>query len=77
MSTVKKLLSFDSMVAEELEMVSSALNITQKELIERALDYYFDHTDTIIAQKISKDVEDGKESVYDAKDVFSELGLDA
>ncbi len=76
MPTVKKLVSFDSMVAEELEMVSAALNITQKELIERALDYYFDHTDIIIAQKISKDVEDGKESVYDAKDVFSELELD-
>ncbi len=43
MSVVKKLISFDSVVAEELENLSKTLDITQKELIERALDFYFDH----------------------------------
>ena len=76
MSVVKKLISFDSVVAEELETLSKTLDITQKELIERALDFYFDHTDSITAQKISDDVVAGKEKVYDANDVFKELGLE-
>ena len=76
MSVVKKLISFDSVVAEELESLSKTLDITQKELIERALDFYFDHTDSITAQKISDDVASGKEKVHNADDVFSELGLE-
>ena len=76
MSVVKKLISFDSVVAEELESLSETLKITQKELIERALDFYFDHTDSITAQKISDDVVAGKEKVHDADDVFKELGLE-
>ena len=76
MSVVKKLISFDSVVAEELETLSKTLDITQKELIERALDFYFDHTDSITAQKISDDVAAGKEKVHDADDLFKELGLE-
>jgi len=76
MSTVKKLISFDSAVAKELEIVAKTLDISQKELIERALDFYFDYTDSITAQKISDDVKAGKEKVYDADEVFEELGLE-
>ena len=76
MSVVKKLISFDSVVAEELESLSRTLDITQKELIERALDFYFDHTDSITAQKLSDDVASGKVKVHDADDVFVELGLE-
>ncbi|KIM02755.1 MAG: hypothetical protein KN64_14020 [Sulfurovum sp. AS07-7] len=75
MSVVKKLVSLDSAVANELEMLSKTLNITQKELIERALDFYFDHTDSIIAKKISEDVANGKIKVYDAQEVFTDMGL--
>jgi predicted DNA-binding protein len=76
MSVVKKLISFDSVVAEELESLSRTLHVTQKELIERALDFYFDHTDSMTAQKISDDIKIGKEKVHDADDVFSSLGLE-
>ena len=76
MSVVKKLISFDSAVAEELENLSKTLDITQKELIERALDFYFDHTDSITAQKLSDDVAIGKQKIHDADDVFPELGLE-
>ena len=76
MSIVKKLISFDSVVADELESLSKTLDITQKELIERALDFYFDHTDSMTAQSISEAVALGKEKVYDADDVFKELGLE-
>ena len=76
MASVKKLLSFDPAVAEELELVSKSLGMSQKELIERALDFYFDHTDAMIARQISKDVREGKEKVYDADELFAELGLE-
>ncbi|MEA2048892.1 MAG: hypothetical protein U9O64_10675 [Campylobacterota bacterium] len=76
MAVVKKLISFDSVMAEELENLSKTLDITQKELIERALDFYFDHTDSITAQKLSDDVASGKVKVHDADDVFTELGLE-
>lgn len=75
MSIVKKLVSLDSAIATELEGLSKTLGVTQKEVIERALDFYFDHTDSITAQKISDDVASGKEKVHDAKEVFRELGL--
>ena len=76
MASVKKLISFDTSVANELEFVAKTLEISQKELIERALDFYFDHTDSLTAQKISSDVRDGVEEVYDADKVFDELGLE-
>ncbi|CAA6815549.1 MAG: Unknown protein [uncultured Sulfurovum sp.] len=76
MAVVKKLISLDSVIAEELESLSKTLDITQKELIERALDFYFDHTDSITAQKLSDDVASGKVKVHDADDVFAELGLE-
>ncbi len=75
MAVVKKLVSLDSSVAIELENLSKTLGITQKELMERALDFYFDHTDSITAKKISDDVRSGQEKVHDARDVFQELGL--
>ena len=75
MSIVKKLISFDSVVAEELESLSKTLDITQKELIERALDFYFDHTDSMTVQKLSDAVVSGTEKVHDADDVFESLFL--
>ncbi len=75
MSTVKKLISLDTAVANELEAVAKALNVTQREVIEQALDFYFDYTDSIVAKKISDDVRSGKEPVYDAGEVFKTLGL--
>ena len=76
MPSVKKLISLDQNIANELEMVAKALNTTQKEVIENALDFYFDYTDTIIADKISQNIKSNKEKIYDAKDVFEKLGID-
>jgi len=75
MATVKKLISLESGVAQELEMVAKTLNLAQREVVERALDFYFDHTDTVIAQKLSKEIEEGTQQVHDADDIFEELGL--
>ncbi len=76
MAVVKKLISFEEGVARELERVSKALGTTQKDVIERALDFYFDHTDAVLAEKISNEIREGKIKVHDADEVFKELGIE-
>ncbi|TYB90438.1 MAG: hypothetical protein FXF54_09195 [Kosmotoga sp.] len=76
MPTVKKLISFDESVANELEIVSKAFNKRQKEIVESALDFYFDYSDGIVADKITDDIKAGKMKVYDENEVYESLGID-
>ena len=76
MASVKKLLSLDERVAKELESVAEALHTTQKEVVESALDFYFDYTDTVVADKVLKDIKSGEMKVYDAQDVYKSLGIE-
>jgi predicted DNA-binding protein len=75
MAAVKKLISLDSGVARELETVAEALKMTQREVVERALDFYFDYTDAAVAQKISRQIREGTQQVHDAEEVFASMGL--
>ncbi|PHQ92314.1 MAG: hypothetical protein COB42_01820 [Sulfurimonas sp.] len=76
MATVKKLFSLDESIAKELEVVSCAMHKSQREILETALDFYFDYTDSIVADSVTKDIKDGKMKVYDSKDVYEELGIE-
>ena len=76
MATVKKLFSIDENIARELEFISDAMHKTQKEVLENALDFYFDYTDTIVADKVTKDILNKDMEVYDAEDVYKELGIE-
>ncbi len=76
MATTKKLISMDRELAEELSTLSKLLGISQSEIVEKALDFYFDYLDLKVAEKISREVEEGKMKVYDAEEVFRELGID-
>ena len=76
MATTKKLISMDKDLAEELSNLSELLKIPQSEIVEKALDFYFDYLDLTVAEKISKEIEEGKMKVYDAEEVFKELGID-
>jgi len=76
MAVTKKLISMDEALAEELSAVSKLLGVSQREIVERALDFYFDYLDVAIAEKISKDIEEGRMKVYEAEEVFKELGID-
>ncbi|UCZ57328.1 hypothetical protein LGV61_03345 [Desulfurispirillum indicum] len=73
---VKKLFTLDDSLAKELELVAQALQKTQREVVESALDHYFDHTDALLADKISQDIQDGKMRVLESADVYAELGVD-
>jgi predicted DNA-binding protein len=76
MSAVKKMLSMDEGVARELEQVAKALGKTQREVVESALDFYFDYTDGVIADEISRKIEAGEMRTYDADEVEKMLGID-
>jgi len=76
LATVKKLFSLDENIAKELENVSNALHKTQREVVENALDFYFDYTDTVVADAITKEIRSGKMEVHDAQDVYKELGIE-
>jgi len=76
MATVKKLFSLDESVSRELEVVSKVMKKSQKEIVENALDFYFDYTDTLVADSITKEIQDGKMKVYDSSSVYKELGIE-
>ena len=73
---VKKLFTLDDGIARELELVAKALNTTQKDIVEKALDFYFDYTDSIIADKIIEDVENKKVKTYSKKEAYKILGIE-
>ncbi|MCK5681988.1 hypothetical protein KAI46_14370 [bacterium] len=76
MGTVKKLFALDEGIARELDIVASAINKSQKEVVETALDFYFDYTDGIVADKITEEIKSGKMKVHNSNEVYNKLGID-
>lgn len=76
MGSVKKLFTLDEGIAKELAIVASAMHKSQREVVETALDFYFDYTDGIIADKITDEIKCGKMKVHDSEDVYKELGIE-
>jgi len=76
MATVKKLFSLDESLAKELENVAEAMSLSQKEIVEKALDFYFDYTDGIVADKVSTEIEAGTMKTYSSDEVYKELGIE-
>ncbi len=76
MATVKKLFSIDEGIARELEVVAEVMHKSQKEIVENALDFYFDYTDTVVADSITKEIKDGTMKVYSSDDAYKELGIE-
>ncbi|MDF1880313.1 hypothetical protein JHD50_03170 [Sulfurimonas sp. MAG313] len=76
MATVKKLFSLDESIANELKAVADAMHKSQKEVLETALDFYFDYTDSVVADSVTRDIKEGKTKVFDSADVYEELGID-
>ena len=76
MATVKKLFSLDESLANELENVANALHKSQKEVLESALDFYFDFTDSVVADSVTQDIKEKKMKVYESDEVYKELGIE-
>jgi len=76
MGTVKKLFALDEGIARELDIVAKAINKSQKEVVETALDFYFDYTDGIVADKITEEIKNGKMKVHNSDEVYDKLGIE-
>ena len=76
MAITKKLISMDEVLANELSTFSKLLGVSQREIVEKALDFYFDYLDVAVAEKISKEIKEGRMKVYEAEEVFKKLGID-
>ena len=76
MATVKKLISLDAGIAKELDIVAATLHKSQREIVESALDFYFDYTDGLVADHITEEIRSGIMKTHDSKSVYRELGID-
>lgn len=76
MATIKKLFSLDEGIAKELDLVAATLHKSQREIVESALDFYFDYTDGLVADRMTEEIRSGKMKTYDSKSVYKELGID-
>lgn len=56
-------------MAKELELVSSVMHRSQKEIVENALNFYFDYIDSVVADSVTKEIKESTMKVYDSDDV--------
>jgi len=49
---------------------------TQKEVVETALGFYFDHIDSVVADNVVKKLKVDKMQLHDSKDVYKELAIE-
>jgi predicted DNA-binding protein len=72
---MKLTIELNDNIFNELYLISNELNSNESEIIEKALERYFDSLDEIIADKRLDDLNNGKEKLIDAEDVWKELGI--
>jgi len=61
---------------QNLDKYANELEKTRANLIENALEFYFDKLDEIVADRRIDNLKDGKSSVTSLKDVFAKAGID-
>ncbi len=72
---VRHNISLDADVSRELEVIADELGEKKSYIIEKALTVYFDLLDLRLAQKRMKDLEEGKDQLVDADEVWKNLGI--
>jgi len=72
---IKLTIELNDNLFNELYLISSELNSNESEIIEKALESYFDSLDEIIVDKRLDDLQNKKERLIDADDVWKELGI--
>jgi len=68
-------ITLDEEVSKELEAVASELGEKKSYIIEKALMVYFDLIDLKVAKKRLKDLDEGRDKLIDAKEVWKELDI--
>ncbi len=63
-------------ILQHLDEYASELDKTRTSLIEKAIEYYFDKLDEMIADKRIDDLKAGKTEVVPLEVVFAQAGID-
>jgi len=68
-------ITLDQDISRELESIAGELGEKKSTIIEKALTAYFDLLDLEIVRKRVKDVEEGRDRIIDAEEVWKKLGI--
>ena len=68
-------ITLDQDISRELESIAGELGEKKSTIIEKALTAYFDLLDLEIVRKRVKDVEEGRDKIVDAEEVWKRLGI--
>ena len=68
-------ITLDEEVSKELDTVAKELGEKISKIIEKSLTVYFDLLDLKLAKKRMKDLEEGRDKLIDAGEVWKDLGI--
>ena len=72
---VRHNITLDEEVSKELESVALELGEKKSFIIQKALTAYFDLLDLKLAKKRLKDLEEGRDKIISAEEVWKELDI--
>lgn len=75
MQKIRSTFTVSDFIIDELNSVAKELDQKKSHIVEKALSMYFDMLDEKISDQRLKNLEDKKEELIPASDVFKELGL--
>ena len=75
MHKIRSTFTVSDFIIDELNSVSKELNEKKSHIVEKALSMYFDAIDEKLSDQRLKNLEDKKEKLIPADEVFKELGL--
>ncbi len=68
-------ITLDEEVSKELDSVAKELGEKKSKIIEKALTVYFDLLDLKLAKKRMKELEEDRDKLIDAEEVWKDLGI--
>jgi predicted transcriptional regulator len=75
MHKIRSTFTVSDFIIDELNSVAEELNEKKSHIVEKALSMYFDAIDEKLSDQRLKNLEQNKEKLIPADDVFKELGL--
>ncbi len=75
MHKIRSTFTVSDFIIDELNSVASELNEKKSHIVEKALSMYFDALDERLSDQRLKNLENKKDKLIPADEVFKELGL--
>ncbi|MBW1716991.1 MAG: CopG family transcriptional regulator [Deltaproteobacteria bacterium] len=72
---VRHNITLDEDVSKELDTMAKEVGEKKSKIIEKALTVYFDLLDLKVVKKRMRDLEEGRDKLIDAEEVWKNLGI--